>query len=83
MPKAKISPYVTSFNAAISACEKGGQWEQALALFQAIPKAKISPNVISYNAAISACEKGERFHQMALATKLPLVHMRMVNEKRR
>ena len=82
MPKAKISPYVTSFNAAISACEKGGQWEQALALFQAISKAKISPNVISYNAAISACEKGERFHQMSLATKLPLVHMRMVNEKR-
>eukprot|EP00973_Karenia_brevis_P045483 6299802-Karenia_brevis.AAC.1 len=36
---------VTSFNAAISACEKGQQWEHALA------------DVMSFISAISACEK--------------------------
>eukprot|EP00435_Cladocopium_sp_Y103_P018947 s3611_g4.t1 len=63
MPKAKISPNVICYSAVISACEKGGQWEQALSLFQAMPKAQISPNVISYSAAISACEKGGQWEQ--------------------
>ena len=29
---------VISFSAAISACEKGQQWEQAMSLFEAIPQ---------------------------------------------
>eukprot|EP00913_Durusdinium_trenchii_P015660 g14720.t2 len=43
--------------AAISACEKGGQWPEALKLFEAMPETKVQPDVISYSAAISACEK--------------------------
>ena len=63
MPKAKILSDAISYSAVISACEKGGQWEQALTLFQAMPKAKISPNVVSYSAGISACEKGGQWEQ--------------------
>lgn len=32
MPLAEILPDVISYNAAISACEKGGQWQHALTL---------------------------------------------------
>ena len=63
MPKAKVDPDVISYNAAISAYEKGGQWQQALKLFEAMPKAKVDPNVISYSATISACEKGGQWQQ--------------------
>eukprot|EP00438_Fugacium_kawagutii_P010387 Skav220387 [mRNA] locus=scaffold639:162903:163631:- [translate_table: standard] len=63
MPKVKISADVISYNAAISACEKGGQWQQALTLFEAMPKAMISPNVVSFSAAISACQKGGQWQQ--------------------
>ncbi len=56
-----------SYNAAISACEKGGQWEQAMQLLQQMVKQGITPNVISYNAAISACEKvGQCEHAIKL-----------------
>ncbi|CAK0841582.1 unnamed protein product [Prorocentrum cordatum] len=47
------------------ACEKGGQWQPALALLSEIWEAKL-PDVISYNAGISACEKGEQW-ELALA----------------
>ncbi|CAK9042224.1 unnamed protein product [Durusdinium trenchii] len=50
MPEAKVQPDVISYSAAISACEKGGQWQQAFKLFEAI-------------AAISACEKGGQWQQ--------------------
>ena len=48
---------VIGFNAAISACEKGGQWQRALSLFDDMCKAGVSMDVISFNAAISAFEK--------------------------
>ena len=41
----------------IRACERGGQRQAALTLFEAMPKAKVEPDIISYNAASSACEK--------------------------
>ena len=59
-----------SFSVAISACEKGGQWQRALALFGdmrkvgvtrrlgSVCRAGVTPSVISFSAAISACEKG-------------------------
>ena len=46
------------FSAAISACEKGGQWERALSLLDEMRESGVTPNVFSFNAAISACEKG-------------------------
>ncbi|CAK0891727.1 unnamed protein product [Prorocentrum cordatum] len=55
-----------SYSAGISACEKGEQWQRALALLSEMWEAKLEPNVISYSAGISACEKGEQW-QAALA----------------
>ena len=45
---------VISFSAAISACEKGEQWEQALALLHKMHETSRASNVISLSAAISA-----------------------------
>ncbi len=42
---------------AISACEKGQQWQRALQLLEATQADGVELDVISYNAAISACEK--------------------------
>ena len=72
MPTAKVQPNVISYNAAVSACEKGGQWQEAMTLFEAMPKAQIQPNVISYNAGISACEKGGQWQEaLALFEAMP------------
>jgi pentatricopeptide repeat domain-containing protein 1 len=53
-----LQPDVISYNAAISACEKGLQWEKALHFLSEMRTQGLQPDVISYNAAISACEKG-------------------------
>ena len=47
---------------AISACEKGQQWQRALALLEDMQGRCLEPNVISLSAAISACEKGPPWH---------------------
>ena len=60
MKSSGVEPSVISYNAAISACEKGGQWEPALQLLEEMKSSGIEPDVISYSAAISACEKGGR-----------------------
>ncbi|CAE8626802.1 unnamed protein product [Polarella glacialis] len=65
MPEAKVVPNEITYSAAISACEKGGQWQQALNLLSLMPEARVVPNEITYNAAISACEKGGQW-QLAL-----------------
>ena len=55
MRRCGCEPDVYSFNAAISACEKGGQWERALSLLSEMPRCGIEPDVYSFSAAISAC----------------------------
>eukprot|EP00435_Cladocopium_sp_Y103_P067452 s369_g30.t1 len=60
-------PSVFAWNAAITACEAGDEWERALLLFDSMPAAKITPDHISMNAAISACKKGSNW---LLATHL-------------
>ncbi|CAE8596114.1 unnamed protein product [Polarella glacialis] len=65
MPQMKCNPNVVSYSSAISACEKGGQWQLAMELLAEMPEKRISPNEVSYNAAISACEKGREW-QLAL-----------------
>ena len=52
-----------SYNSAISACEKGQQWGQALSLLPKMRRSRLEPNVISYSSAISACEKGQQWEQ--------------------
>eukprot|EP00966_Prymnesium_polylepis_P201568 4670544-Prymnesium_polylepis.1 len=58
MRSARIEPNVITYNAAISACESGGQWERALRLLVDMRQARVKPDVITYNAAIAACGKG-------------------------
>ena len=45
-------PNVFSYNAAISACEKAQQWQQALGLLEVMQEADFVLNVITYNAAL-------------------------------
>ena len=47
-------------SSAISACEKGKQWGEALGLLQEMVHQLLTPDVVSLNAAISACEKGKQ-----------------------
>ena len=54
---------VVSYNAAISVCEKGKHWEEALRLLQEMLHRSLTPNVVSHNAAISACEEGEYWEE--------------------
>ena len=64
---------LVNFNAGISACEKGGEWQQALRLFSGMGQAKVEPDVISYNAAVSAYKHGE----MAMVSNLLSSMLRM------
>ena len=41
MPAAGVAADVVSYNAAISACEKGQQWQRALGLLEAMPAAGV------------------------------------------
>ena len=45
-----------TYNALISACEKGRMWERALELAREIERKGTLANTITYNALISACE---------------------------
>jgi pentatricopeptide repeat domain-containing protein 1 len=61
--KRGLEPDNITYSSAISACEKGGQWQQALALLDQMPEKGVTANVITCNAAISACEKGGKWRQ--------------------
>ena len=56
-------PDVITYNAAISAFEKGQRWELALSLLGDTRRSQLKPDVISYNAAICACEKLQQWGQ--------------------
>ena len=53
-------PKVITYNALISACEKGKQPERVMELFEAMNHKGVVPDVITYSAVISACEKGKQ-----------------------
>jgi len=59
---AGLLPFAMSYNAAISACEKGEQWQQALDLFVVEQSVELLPDVITCNTSI-VCEKRERWQQ--------------------
>ena len=55
-----------SYNASISASEKGSQWMQALALLRDMSDRRLESDVVSYylySASISASEKGSQWAQ--------------------
>ena len=58
MSQRALKPDVINYTAAMSACEKGGQWQRVLEFLEGMPQRALTPNVISYNAATSACAKG-------------------------
>ncbi|CAK0833632.1 unnamed protein product [Prorocentrum cordatum] len=61
-----VGAQLISYSAGISACEKGEQWQRALALLSTMLEAKLKPDAAVFNAGISACEKGRQW-QRALA----------------
>ena len=65
-----------SFSAAISACEKDGEWQQTLSPLADRHIADMSPMMISFSAAISACEKdGERQQMLSPLADMHIADM--------
>ncbi|CAK0857905.1 unnamed protein product, partial [Prorocentrum cordatum] len=52
MWEAKIPMDVVSYNSAMSACERGGFWEQALELFDEMQSEGHEPTLVSYTVAM-------------------------------
>ncbi|CAK0806722.1 unnamed protein product [Prorocentrum cordatum] len=63
MQEVKLEPNVMSYNAGISACEKGEQWQRALELLGKMQEVKLEPSVITYNAGIVACRRCGQWQQ--------------------
>ena len=63
MQSQNIRANTVTYSAAISACEKGWQWQQALRLLGDMQIKNIWADTVSYSAAISACEKGWQWQQ--------------------
>jgi len=57
MQECGLEPNTITYNAAISACGQGGQWERALPLLEGMKERGLEPDIITYSAAISACGK--------------------------
>jgi len=49
-----VRPDLFTFNAAISSCQKGAEWQWALEMFDVMRQSKITPDTISFNALISS-----------------------------
>jgi pentatricopeptide repeat protein len=49
-----VEPDVITYNASISACGKGGQWEKALQLLEEMRAKGVEPDVFTYGAVIDA-----------------------------
>lgn len=52
-----LEPNVITFNALLTAAERGHQWEAGLALLSETRCRSLRPDVITYNTTISACER--------------------------
>jgi pentatricopeptide repeat protein len=52
---------VITYSSLIHACEKGGQWELALQLFERMRRDHIPPNTVTFNSLILACAQGACF----------------------
>ena len=70
MSCAHVTANVITFSAAMSACEKGGQWQHALLLLKDMGCAHVAADVISFSAAMSACEKGGQWQHALLLLKV-------------
>lgn len=58
-------PDICSFNTAMGACGKAGQWEEALRLLSELSEFGLSPDATSYNTAAAACARAEKWDRAA------------------
>ena len=62
--KGDIAAVVTHGIDTMSACEKGGQCQQVLELFEKVPDECVQLHInIIINATVSACEKGRQWQR--------------------
>ena len=52
-----------TYNAAISACGRGGEWQRGLSLVAEMRRKKLLPDHFTFGAAISACERSGRWEE--------------------
>lgn len=52
---------VITYSSLISACEKAGQSDLAMELFQEMAQEGCVPNTVTYNSLITACAQGKHF----------------------
>lgn len=50
------SSEVKTFNAALSCCKKGQEWQEAVGILDAMIQMTVTPNLVTYNTTISCCE---------------------------
>ena len=64
-----LQPTVVTYNTAIAACEKCGQWERAWVLLRNMREVHdLPPNVLSYSSLIKALARGRQWnHAIAIA----------------
>ncbi|CAE8688295.1 unnamed protein product, partial [Polarella glacialis] len=56
-------PDLVSYNSALSACERGRCWREALQLLLEARLRKLELDVVSFSSAVSACSKGLQWQQ--------------------
>merc|ERR1712226_455479 len=63
MPRKHLEPNVYTYNATISAMQKGQQPEKALQLLEQMTRNSIEPNTVSYCTSIATCEEHQLTEQ--------------------
>jgi pentatricopeptide repeat domain-containing protein 1 len=63
MAQAGVAPNVISYTSAITACDRCGEWQQALLLLQRMTAAAVQPNAITYTAVMSALARKGRYYE--------------------
>lgn len=69
-------PNLISYNAALSTCSKGEQWQMALSLLSKMARETIEADTISFNSALSSCCEALQWRRVfQLLQELPSKHM--------
>ena len=64
MPGNRLVPNVISFNAAISSCQRGGHWNEAMNLLETmLSKPSLSPDLVSFNSTMASFQKDGQWEQ--------------------
>ena len=70
-------PDLISYNAALSTCSKGQQWQLALSLLGRMAMEKVESDAVSFNSALSSCCEGLQWQRVfAILQDLPSIHLR-------